>query len=651
MAPMSPRTFVRTTCNRDCPDACGIIAEVDSGRIVALRGDPDHPVTQGFLCFRTSRFLQRHYHPSRLSKPLLRRGDRQVEIPLAEALDLAAEKLASIKAESGPGAILHYRSGGSLGMLKMMADHFFNAFGPVAAKAGDICSGGGDAAQEMDFNHEDSNDVFDLYNSKHIINWGKNLYVSNVHLIPIVKEARARGAKLYCIDPVRTRSAELADHYMSIKPDTDISLAMAVARRLFERGAVDETSARARCDYFDEYRAFAFSSSIAEWSAACEVSEAQIELLANAFADGPTAVLVGWGMQRTVLGASNVRALDALSAISGNLSVKGGGVSFYYKRRSAFDVSWMKSVKPPRVFLEPLLGEQLLAADPPVRALWVTAGNPVAMLPDSATVARAIESIEFSVVVDSFPTDTTRRATLVLPTTTMLEDDDLLGAYGHHYLGISRPVVPPPPEVLTDLQILQELGKRLGMSEELEGSARAWKKKMLAQVADRGASLEDLESKGTVKNPLAKAIVFDEPKVPTASGRVQLIHRLPAVPKDSDEDRERYPLVLLSNSSEKSQSSQWAIENEGAITATMHPDAARGIADGARARLRSALGALVVRVVHDPMQRKDVVVVPKGGHFDRGWAVNAIIRARETDHGGGAAYLSTRVQIEPLSNS
>lgn len=651
MSRMSPRTFVRTTCNRDCPDACGMVAEVEDGRVVALRGDPDHPVTQGFLCFRTSRFLQRHYHPSRILKPLLRRGDRQVEIPLAEALDLAAEKLKIIKAESGPGAILHYRSGGSLGMLKMMADHFFNAFGPVAVKVGDICSGGGDAAQEMDFNHEDSNDLFDLYNSKHIINWGKNLYVSNVHLIPVLKEARKRGATIYCVDPVRTRSAELADHYLSVKPDGDIALAMAVARRLFERGAVEEKSARARCDNFDEYRAFAFSRSIAEWSAECDVPAREIELLANAFADGPAAVLVGWGMQRTVNGASNVRALDALSAISGNLSRKGGGVSFYYKRRGAFDVSWMKTAKPPRVFMEPLLGERLLAADPPVRALWVTAGNPVAMLPDSAKVARAIESIEFSVVVDSFPTDTTRRATLVLPTTTMLEDDDLLGAYGHHYLGVSRPVVPPPPGVLTDLEILQELGKRLGLSQEIDGGAREWKKKMLAKVADRGASLEELETKGTVKNPLAKPVLFDEERVPTASGRVQLMVRFPAVPKDSSEDRERFPLVLLSNSTEKSQSSQWATEAQGAITATLHPEASRGIADGALASLRSPLGALIVRVVHDPTQRKDVVVVPKGGHLDRGWAVNAIIRARETDHGGGAAYLSTRVQIEPLSNS
>jgi len=250
------------------------------------------------------------------------------------------------------------------------------------------------------------------------------------------------------------------------------------------------------------------------------------------------------------------------------------------------------------------------------------------------------------VVVDSFPTDTTRRATLVLPTTTLLEDDDLLGAYGHHYLNVSRPVVPPPDGVLSDLEILQELGKRLGLEHEVRGTAREWKQKMLARVADKGASIEELEN-GAVKNPLAREVLFDLGGVPTESGRVNLICELPPVPENSAEDRARYPLHLLSNSTEKSQSSQWSIETNGAITATLHPDAAAGIADGANARLVSPIGSLVVRVVHDAAQRRDVVVVPKGGHFDRGWAVNALIRARETDHGQGAAYLNTRVRLEP----
>ena len=634
---------VRTTCNRDCPDACGMLADVEDGRVVRLRGDPEHPVTRGFLCFRTNRFPERQVHPSRLTQPLLRRGDRQVPIGWEEALDFAAERLLAIRAESGPAAILHYRSGGSLGMLAMLADLLFARFGPVTVKRGDICSGAGDAAQLEDFGVEDSNDVFDLLNSRHIINWGKNLHVSNVHLIPIVEEARRRGASVTLIDPVYTRSAKNADHYLQVRPGGDVALALAVLSRLFARGAVSR-AARALCDHVEALEALLARRSLPALLAEADIGEADLEGLVDRLVDGPAAILVGWGMQRRLLGASTVRLLDAISALSGNLCRPGGGVSFYFKRRGAFDSALFGEVAPPRELWEPLLGRQLLEAkDPPIRAVWITAANPVAMLPDSATVARALEQVELSVVVDAFETDTTRRASLVLPTTTLLESDDLLGAYGHHYLGVSQPVIPPPPGVPSELELLQRLAARLGLAEVLAGSARDWKRRLLAPAAAHGVTLEALEE-GAKKSPFAKPVLFAEGRFETASGRVNLIHALPEVEAG---DAPGYPLHLLSNSSDRSQSSQWAVEQDGLLPATVHPDAAVGLPDGAPARLISAQGALSVRLVHDARQRRDVVVVPKGGHFDRGWAANALIPARLTDLGGGAAYLDARVRIEP----
>lgn len=640
---MSDARSVHTTCNRDCPDACGLIADVENGRVVALRGDPDHPVTQGFLCYRTSRFPKRQYDPARITKPLLRRGDRQIEIPLDEALDIAAEKLVEIKKANGPAAILHYRSGGSLGMLKVLADYFFELFGPTCSKIGDICSGAGDAAQQTDFGREDSNDVFDLLSSRRIINWGKNIFISNVHLIPILKQARANGAEITLIDPVRTRSTQLADRYLQVRPDGDSALALAAARILFESGRVAK-DAEERCDHFDAFKQLVFARPMSALLGECDLDLAAVEALATDLAEGPTAILVGWGLGRRLRGSSHVRLLDALSAISGNLGRKGGGVSFYFKRRGAFDVSFKGRRPPPRRLREPLLGQEILEAkDPPIRAIWVTCGNPVAMLPDSATVARAFEKTEFSVVVDSFPTDTTRRATLVLPTTTLLEDDDLLGAYGHHYLAVSRPVIPAPPGVLTDLQIFQELAKRVGLEEEMRGTPREWKLRMLERASQKGASLERLE-KGPVRNPFAEEVLFADQKVDTASGRVNLIHAL--LPPDADEPG--YPLHLFSNSTDKAQSSQWATEHPAVITATLHPRAANGVPDGALAKLVSAIGALTVRIAHDPGQRPDLVIIPKGGHFDRGGAANALIRARATDDGDGAAYQSARVRVEPV---
>ena len=275
-------------------------------------------------------------------------------------------------------------------------------------------------------------------------------------------------------------------------------------------------------------------------------------------------------------GSAIVRALDALGAVSGNLGIPGGGVSFYFKRRGAFDTSFLKK-NPPRAIPEPLLGEGILAAqDPPIRAVWITAGNPVSMLPDSATVAKALETRELVVVVDPFLTDTARRATVVFPTTTLVEDDDVLGAYGNHWLGASTPVVAPPLGVKTDLEIVQaladEIDARTPASEEkislkVRGTAREWKKRLLSRVEAAGITLEQLE-RASVRNPFVEKVLFGDRKFATPSGKVNLVHSLPVVPPEEP----GYPLWLFSNSTDQSQSSQWAIPEPDLLLATMPPD-------------------------------------------------------------------------------
>ena len=632
----------KTLCNRDCPDACSIVATIEDGRVTRLAGDPDHPVTQGFLCHRTSQFLATQYSPERLTAPLLRKGGALAAVTWDEALDFAAAQLTRIRDAHGPAAIFHYRSGGTLGMLAMVVDHFFERFGPVTVKRGDICSGAGDFAQLTDFGEEDSHDLFDLLHAKNILLWGKNVFTSSPHTIPVLKDAKARGASLVLVDPVHHKTASICDRFVQPRPGGDFALAMAVARLVFERGLADPAAA-SYCDHLDAFRALATSKSVAAWCEEADVRVEEAEDLAERLGrDRPTAILVGWGMGRRHNGASVVRALDALSAITGNLGVRGGGVSFYFKRRGSFDTSFLTGAQA-RSICEPLFGEEVLSAkDPEIKALWVTAGNPVAMLPDSATVARAIETREFSVVVDSFLTDTARRATLVLPTTTLLEADDLLGAYGHHFVGVARPVVPPPAGVKSDLAIVQALAARVGLAEALAGDARSWKRRMVEpKLGAAGVTLEDLE-RGAVKTPLAKEVLFADRKFATPSGRVNLITTAPPAAPAADPS---YPLWWTSLSTERSQSSQWARPPEGPLVVTVHPDAANGIADGALARVESALGALSVRVRHDARQRRDVALVPKGGHFDAGRAANALLRARLTDFGEGAALYDERVRL------
>jgi anaerobic selenocysteine-containing dehydrogenase len=641
-----------TTCNRDCPDACAMVATVEDGRVTRLEGDRTHPVTRGFLCYRTSHFLNLQYGPDRLTTPLLRKDRDLVPVGWDQALDFVAERLLEIRRTSGPAAIFHYRSGGSLGMLKMLGDHFFEQFGPVTIKRGDICSGAGDAAQMTDFGVEDSHDLSDLLNARNILLWGKNVHVSSPHTLPVLREARARGAELVLIDPVHHKTAGLCQRYLQPRPGGDFALAMAVARLLFERGWTD-LAAATYCDHLDQFRALAHSASVETWCARAEVTPADAEDLARRLGPGkPTAILVGWGMGRKTVGGSIVRALDALGAISGNLGIPGGGVSFYFKRRAAFDTSFIRGLAAaPRSVCEPLFGDDVLAAsDPPIRALWITAGNPVAMLPDSETVARAIRTRELSVVVDPFLTDTARLATVVLPTTTLLEDDDIVGAYGHHHLGEVRPVVPPPPGVKTELEILQALAERVGLSQVMAGTARDWKERLIApKLRRQGISLASL-GRG-IRNPDAPVVLFADRRFATATGKVNLLTRsdVPPPALEPGAGTAEFPLLLMALSTERSQSSQWSRKPAGPAVVTVHPDAAGEIPDGGLARLESPHGALTVRVRHDPAQRRDVALAAKGGHLGEGQCMNTLIRARTTDIGEGGALYDERVRLIALA--
>jgi anaerobic selenocysteine-containing dehydrogenase len=421
---------------------------------------------------------------------------------------------------------------------------------------------------------------------------------------------------------------------------------MAVARVLFDEGWTDPDAPR-YCDNFDGFRTLAASRTAADWCSEADVAPETAADLARRLGPGrPAAILVGWGMGRRINGAGIVRALDALSAISGNLGVPGGGVSFYFKRRGAFDISFIGGLKTaPRTVCEPLFGPDVLnMSDPPIRAVWVTAGNPVAMLPESGTTVQALSSRDFVVVVDSFMTDTARLAHLVLPVTNLLEADDLLGAYGHHWLGVATPVIAPPDGVKSDLEIVQGLARRVGLEDTMAGDAREWKRRLMAaKLEPRGVTLERLEA-GPVLNPLVAKVLFEGRKFPTPTGRVNLITQ----PPPSETPLAGFPLYLMSLSTDRAQSSQWSAAHDGPAVATVHPEAASGIADGELGRIESRRASMIVRLRHDPRQRLDVVMTPKGGHLRDGRCANLLLTARTSDLGEGGALYDERVRIVPF---
>ncbi|MBI3924278.1 MAG: molybdopterin-dependent oxidoreductase [Armatimonadetes bacterium] len=638
----------RTACSRDCPDTCTVEVAVENGRAVKLSGGQDDPITRGFLCERTSRFLNRQYASDRLLQPLVRRGGELIQASWDEALDLAAVKLLQVRGESGPASILHYRSGGSLGILKALSSYLFEQFGPVTVKRGDICSGAGEAAQEADFGVSDSSDVCDLENSRAIFLWGKNVHTSSPHLLPVLTQARRRRCVLVGVDPVRTRLAGLCDLFVQPRAGSDYSVAMAMVRWLFEHDRID-ADLFSYCDHVEEFRALAFAHSYEGWSSRCDLPVDTLLELARLYSENrPAAILVGWGLARRRNGSRTVRALDGLGAVGGNLGVSGGGVSYYFQRRAAFDLDFVSGLEvAPRSLCEPLLGPELLAAkDPPIRAIWVTAGNPVSMLPQSETVREAFLRTEFVVVVDTHPTDTTDCADLVLPTLTLLEDDDLLGAYGNHFLRSSNPVLAPPGEARHELHILQDLADRLGLGDRLRGTVDEWKARVTGRLRSQGVDPERLR-RGPVRNPFAPQVAFAGRKFPTPNGRVQLMSEAAAPAPEPDPG---FPFTLLAVSTPKAQSSQWSVAPGEVPEATVHPSHANGLKDGDLVLVESAVGSLEARIRLDAAVRPEVLLMPKGGMQRQGWCPNALVRARVTDHGEGAAYYDERVRIRPLAD-
>lgn len=650
-------TKKKTACNRDCPDACSIIATIENGRVTHIGGDPDHPVTQGFLCKRTSRFLKRQYDPNRITTPMIREGKQWKEASWDEALDLVAKKMLELRDTLGPASIMHYRCGGSLGIMKATSDYFFQLFGPCTIKSGDICSGAGDEAQLMDFGHVDSNDLFDLLNAKTIFLWGKNPFISQVHMLPLLKKAKAAGTKIIHIDPIRHRAADFSDQYIQVAPGGDAALALGMVSFIASQEGLD-SKAKEYCDNHDQFIELATSKTIEEWSNIAGVKVEEVESAAEAFSNGPTTTLVGWGMQRRRNGASVIRTLDALAAVTGNVGVAGGGVSFYFARKSAFDLDFVDDSLAPRTIPEPQLGVGLeSAADPPVEMVWVTAANPVAMLPDSNRVQRALKE-RFTVVVDSFMTDTARCADVFLPTTTLLEDNDLIGAYGHHYITESRPVIEPAGKAKTDYEIVAMLAPRVGVGHPFDQNIEFWKKKLTHSLAEQGITMEklreDIDQQGALLNPVAKKVVFADRKFKTPSGKVNLIT---VFMDPATKGNDHFPLRLTAISTENSQSSQWEFGEQESVeqnssdqeknlaTLTIHPDSACGKSDGDMVTIESKIGSMQVRLKFDDSQRIDIALMPKGGWLSAGRCANALIAAELTDHGEGACYYDTGIRI------
>jgi len=698
------KQVVHAACPHDCPDACGVLITVEDGRATRIQGDPQHPVTRGFLCAKVAKYLDRVYSPDRVLYPMRRvapKGARSTQvwrrISWDEALDEIAERFRKIVAEFGGEAILPYSYGGTLGALNgaSMDRRFFTRLGASELER-TICSSAGEAGLESVMGVKLGTEPDQFIHSRYIIVWASNIHGNNVHLWPYIVQARRKGARLVVIDPYRTRTAACADWYLPINPGTDGALALAMMHVIIGEGLYDADYVEKYTLGFDELseKVKAYPPEhAAQWTG---IAAEDIRKLAREYATvRPSVIRVNYGVQRSDGGGMATRAIAMLPCIIGSLKEVGGGI--HLSTSGAFDLNKdalrrpdlrPQGLKPSRIVNMVELGKALnTLSDPPLKALFVYSSNPAAVCPNHNEVVRGLKRPDlFTVVHEQFFTDTTDYADIVLPATTFFEHKDLQTAYGHYYLQVSDQAIEPLGECRANVELFRALAARMGFDDEcfsesvdemIEG-ALASKNPWL-----QGITRERLEREGQVRLNFAASpdasdgqtgsvpapfLPFSQGNFRTPSGKAELYSEAMKAlgldpvaefkpPSESRHGAEKatFPLELLArkadnflNSTFTNQPSVQQMEAVNLLEMHSADAGARGIADGQMVRVFNHRGEIFLKA------RVDGSVQPGVVSARLNWAklsaglrnINVLTSEKLSDLGNSATFYSVLVDVE-----
>ena len=652
MTPTAGAELRRTACSFDCFDACGVLAEVKDGRIVRLAGDPAHPFTRGALCQKVNRYLgERYYNPERIVHPLRRTAGGWQRISWDDALDLAAGRLEAARRRHGSETVLFHKGNGSFAGLKVLGERFFNLYGGATHAVGRYCGGEADLGTTQSFGRPEIHDPFDLAeHSRFFLIWGRNPAVTNIHMMPILKAARARGAVAVLVDPVATKTAQFCDRAIHPRPGSDGHLAIGMAKVILARRPVDRARIAGISEHLEDYLGLVDAVGMDEVLRRTDLPLETVEWLALAYFDTrPATILQGIGLQQYTRGAQTYRLIAALGMLSGNIGVPGGGVNFanWPWPQLRHVVAEDRRTALPRTVPVSRLAEGLAAtADPPITLGFFMSSNLVNQMPDAPGARAALARLDFSVCVDQFLTDTADTAQLFLPSTTFLEEEDVLPSYGHLWMQLMQPVVEPLGEARSDLWILQRLAERLRFGADMAGTPAEWIDRVTEPFRHQGVSYAALQAGGGRLWPEGT------PRVPWADGKFKTPSGRFAFPDRFDDDPvlppPDYPLHLLTLATEKATNSQiLEARQDGETVARVHPHVAAGagFAEGDRAVLVSARGRLPIRLALDPGTRPDTILVQKGEWLKRGRCLNVLTEPRFTA-GTGTAFNQNYVRLE-----
>jgi len=648
----SPKDYY-TTCNRDCPDSCAVIATVKDGKIIKHKGDPKHGVTRGFLCSRGNDYLKRFYDPNRLLHPLRRVDKGWKRISWDEALGLIVEKLRHYGEVYGPRSVLVVNYSAIHSWIPRVLSRLFWAhFGGATFSSGGLSVEAAHAAQQLDFGGDCTHEPEDLVHSKAFVIWGKNVGVTRQHWMPFINQARKSGAVIAVIDPIYSEMARKADRFYQIRPGTDGLLAMGISRLLLERNAVDESFITNHTRGFEAYRQLVFSHRLEEIAKAVDLSLGQIKEIADWYAaKKPLATFTGLGPAYWSNGGAMIRLVDALAAISGNIGIPGGGMSTDIEGAAGLNLSMLREAPKgqSRRILLPRLGEDILhTKDPPLKMGWIAGANPASSAPDTGRVEEGLRTLEFLVVVEQFMSATAELAHLVLPCTTYLEMDDLVTAYGHNWIGSTNRVVPPQGETKTDGEIFQLLAERLGFGQALAGEPRAWLQKFLEPMSAEGLTIERLKEKA-YHNPKASSVPFADRKFRTPSGKFEFVTQFTLGPSPTNGG-----LHLMATKTLRMLNSQILPEDlPEEPVARVNPVilSEMGFSDGKEVWVVSKVGKVKVRLAADDKVRRDVLLFNPALWKRDMHGVNQLRESFLTDIGNGAAMHQTMVFLEAVQAS
>lgn len=667
---------VKTCCPLDCFAHCGLLATVENGRVVDIKGDPDHPLTRGLVYGKARRHLTRLYSKQRLLSPLRRTPDGWQTIDWPQAYQEISSRLADILSRYGPQSVLYHAGGGSEGLLHRLEMRFFRLLGGCSLPRGSLCWGSGYQAQLYDFGALKAHAWQDILNSRTVILWGRDPASTHIHLLPILQQARERGACIVHINPIRTACYRSGDLHIAPRPGTDGALALGLAHIILQEQLHDQRYLDQYTSGFGAYRELVDQFPPDKAALICGISTEEIRQLARLYAaQKPAAILLGYGLQRYANGGQTIRAIDALAALTGQIGLPGGGVNYanqYWKNFFA-DITCLEAPADIRHLPWPVLAQAMLeAVDPPVKAAFVTRSNPLTQLPDTQLARKAFAGLELLVVNDFFLTDTARLAHYVLPCTTFLEEEDLFCCSWNPYLNYARPAVPPLGQCKPDWLIFSELAAQMHLANFPRRTARQWLEELLEPARDYGFTLDRL-AHSPLRHPMAEDVPWADGRFATPSGRFEFYSRaaeqdgvnpLPAFQPAAESAEQQpalarlYPLHFITPHHRDFLHSQFynldSRDNPPAHPPALfiHPQAAaeRGIARDDAVLVQSPRGNVEARACLTDHVRPDTVYMHSGNWHHPGGCVNNLTCARIPDMGLGTPHYDCRCQVSKLPN-